>query len=550
MGVRTLCVLCLLSGCVPPPPGLVPEPGTPTPPPPAGITLGDEVVCAAPGAGFTDVTSTSGAGYTPVLPEWNEGATGITSVQLEAAGGFVVADLDGNGLLDLVFTSFTSPPRFYFNEGDLVFGELSASELGVDLGDAHVNGGSAADIEGDGDLDLWFGTYTGGRVFLNDGFGRFDEATDTLGLAGSGNQLTGSWADPDRDGDLDLYAAAHSPGSSGPGQPFSNHLDLYWTQEGGSFVDSTAGLYPDGVAGQGFVGGWFDADDDGWQDLYVVNDGGLGGGSPPNRYFASEGGVLTARPGAGADIGMLSMGLAIGDMDNDGDFDLHVSDAGPTLLLRNDGPHLFTDISLEVEAFSDGSDGDISWGTVFFDHDNDGVLALHTSFGHMPTKAGGGPNFTQNREEMPDQLWTRDGGQWVDIAADVGVDDPAWSRAAQAADLDGDGFAELISWSMNEGPRIRKAACNGNAWLQVSLEDTTSPNRFAIGARITATGDGTPLVLREIGAGNTGTMSGGPPSTLLGLGTADAVDLTVRWPDGTTERFDAVPTRRSAFIGR
>ncbi len=529
----------------------------PEEPAPTGLFLGPEVTCGTPVddpdlPGFVDVTAQSGIARVPSMPEWTQGSNGVTSIQLEAAGGFIVADLDGDDLLDLVFTEFSGAPRFYFGLGDLQFVEVPAAQLGVDLRNAHANGGSAADVDGDGDLDLWFGTYLEHFLFLNDGVGSFEDVTSELGLRGLGNQLTGSWADPDRDGDLDLYVAAHSPGSLGPGEPFENDGDYFWLQEDdGTFVDATPRLYQGAAAGQGFVGGWFDADGDGWQDLYVVNDGGAQGfGGPPNRYFANQGGVLTDAPNAGADIGMLAMGLALGDMDNDGDLDVHVTDAGPTLLLRNEGAHQFTDISLCVESFSDGSSGDISWGTIFFDHDNDGVLELHTSFGHMPTKAGGGPNWTQNREVMPDQLWRRDGEEWIDIAPAAGVADPAWSRTAQAVDLDGDGFAELLSWSLDEGPRLYQSGCNERAWLDVRLRDSTSKNSFAIGARITATGDGTPLVMREIGAGNTGTMSGGPPTARLGLNEAEAVDLEVRWPDGVTEHYPDVLTRRQVTISR
>ena len=547
--------LLLLPACVPPPPGLVPEPATPPDEVIPGLILGPEVECAVPAdpslPGFDDVTAQTGVEHTPVMPEWDEGENGVTSVQLEAAGGFIVADLDGNGLHDLVFTSFTGAPRFYFGEGDLTFGELDASDLGIDVAGQHVNGGSAADYDGDGDLDLWFGSYDGAYLFENDGFGRFGPVAPQLGIVGGGNQISGSWADPDRDGDLDLYVAAHSPGSAGPGQAFDNELDYYWVQAAdGTFTEATFDLYPDGVAGQGFVGGWFDGDGDGWIDLYVVNDGGVGGNNPPNRYFANDGGVLTPHPQGGADVGMLAMGLALGDMDNDGDFDVHVSDAGPTLLLRNEGGHLFTDISLELDGLSARPEGDISWGTIFFDHDNDGELELHTSFGHMPTKAGGGPNNTENREQMPDQLWRRVDDGWIDVAQDVGVDDGAWSRTAQAVDLDGDGFVELITWSMDEGPKIHKGRCNANAWLEVSLEDSTSRNRFAIGARVVATGDGTPLVMREIGAGSTGTMSGGPPVASMGLASAQEVMLTVRWPDGVVDVFPDVPTRRRVTITR
>ena len=536
----------LLLGCDP----------APAPPPPGGgvpgLSLGDEIVCADPAdglPGFTDVTVASGIAHQPPMPVWTDGGNGVTSVLMEMTGGFVVADLDSDGLLDLLFTGYRAEPRLYLGLGALQFEEVDAGARGLVTGGEHVNGGSAADVDADGDLDVWLGTYAGGLLFRNDG-GTFVEVGGELGVTGAGNQLSGAWADPDRDGDLDLYVAAHSPGSAGPGLDYPNHPDALWIQgEDGTFTDASSALYPDGVAGQGFIGGWFDADGDGWQDLYVVNDGGTDPQQPPNRYFANVGGTLTPQPNAGAEIGMFAMGLALGDMDNDGDLDAHVSDAGPSLLLRNEGGHLFTDVSLEVEQFSDGGAGDISWGTTFFDHDNDGVLELFTAFGHMPTKDGRGPNDTVNRAEMPDQLWRRSGTVWVDVAPEVGVADPAWSRTAQAVDLDGDGFLELLSWSLDEGPKLFASGCNGRAWLEVRLEDTTGANPDALGARIIAS-DPSGSVLRQIEAGSTGVMSGGPPVAHMGLGSADVADVTVRWPDGETTLYTDVPTRRAITITR
>ena len=452
------------------PPSLGPPPGiAPADVDPWGgrLSLGNEIECQAPAAGlpgYEDVTEQAGVAFQPQMPEWDEGANGITSVMMEAVGGFAIADLNGDNALDLVFTAFDALPRLYLNLGALQFELVEAEISGLLIEGIHLNAVSAVDLDGDGDLDLHFGSSDGARIFINDGQALFTDATDDAGLGCTGNILGSTWADVDGDGDLDGYVLGYGPGSPAPDVPFENDPDILYENNAGLFVERTGTMHPKGQAdGQGFAAGWFDSDGNGRQDLYVVNDGGAWEGNPRNRYFANNGEWTFTDLKEGADVGMLSMGLAIGDMDNDGDMDLHVSDAGPTLLLRNDGDHVFTDVSLALAGFSDGSEGDISWGTTFLDHDMDGVLELATAYGYMPTKSDEGPEGTLNRQEMPDQLWVQDDQGWRDVAPELGVADPSWTRTILSEDLDGDGFAELITWSMGGGPRIYRSGCNSNS---------------------------------------------------------------------------------------
>ena len=543
---------CPTEGVDTPPPGVAPPEASAWG---ARLTLGPEVLCESPAAGlpgFTDVTEEAGVSFTPVMPEWNEAQNGITSIMLEAVGGFAVADLDADGWLDLVFTSFLEPPRLYRATGPLRYEQVSAATSGLDITDVHISAVSAVDYDGDGDLDLLFGTSEGARLYANDGAAGFDDVTLSTGLGLPGNFLGVAWADADVDGDLDPYLLGWGAGSPGPGTPPIPEHDWLLENDDGVFFDRSADMRPaDAPPGAAFAAGWFDSDGDGLQDLYVANDLGGLGGNAPNQYFENQGDWAFAHRRDGADIAMLAMGLALGDMDNDGDVDLHVSNAGPTVLLRNEGDHLFTDVSLQVAEFSDGSAGDVSWGTTFLDHDNDGVLEIATAYGFMPTKGVGvGPMGTENRKEQPDQLWAREAEGWVEVASDLGVNNTAWSRSVLAEDLDRDGFAELITWSVNEGPRIHRSGCTGNAWLRVHLQDSRGANGFAVGARVRARGANDQLVSAEVQAGGEGVLSGGPPEVRLGLGDIDQVDLVVRWSDGDEETFAAVPTRRSVTIRR
>ena len=402
-------------------------------PPPVSnaVKLEDRVDCDEGGTaypGYDDITVTAGLAHTPSIPVWT--VDDRTSVHIEASGGFAVGDLDGDGLLDLAFTSFEAPLYVFYSTGPMQWRAVPLDEHGIDTGGVLSNSLTAIDVEGDGDLDLYLGTLTGGSLWRNRGDGTFEPAPD-VGLDCPGNVLGSTWADVDRDGDLDAFIYTHGDWPQGS-ETFQNHPDFLFENVDGEFVDRSDRLPGlNDPTGQAFAAGWFDSDGDLLPDLMVVNDGGIWEGNPRNRYYANRGDWVFEEIQGYADQGMLAMGLAMGDLDNDGDTDLHVTDAGPTRLLRNEGDHVFTDISLTVSAFTTAERGDLSWGTTFLDHDADGVLELATAYGHMPSKGvGGGPDDTSNRLDMPDQLWARSGETWTDIAPDLGVASTAWTRGS------------------------------------------------------------------------------------------------------------------------
>ena len=384
--------------------------------PPAEQRLGDSVTCGDPQPlgpllSFDDRAEELGISFVPATPqaEQEDVSDGANSLDVELVGGLVVAELTGDGHLDLLFTDSRGPLHFYAGDGALGFEEIEPGAVGLPEGEHWLHGASAVDLEGDGDLDLYL-LDREENVFLRNDGGVFVDVTAELGLAGGPQRsLSASWSDFDGDGDLDTFVSNHGPGAD-PGEWSCSDRDAFFVRgDDGVFVDRIDELFPEFLDGFGFVGGFFDADQDGLQDLLVVNDLATECNHAPNVFVhnlgpADDGGwSWEVLPESGLMMPMLSMGLALGDMDNDLDLDVHVANAGPPMLVRNDGDLLFTDISLVVRDLGFTDDADISFSTNWFDHDNDGWQELHTTFAHMPSKGVGyGPDSTNNAEEQPD----------------------------------------------------------------------------------------------------------------------------------------------------
>ena len=199
---------------------------------------------------------------------------------------------------------------------------------------------------------------------------------------------------------------------------------------------------------------FFDADGDGWQDLYLINGAHLAGPLPPtppiNRFYRNAGdgtfADLSVESGAG-DRGY-GMGCAAGDFDNDGDQDLYATNFGPNVLLSNDGGGRFADVT-QVAGVGDGR-----WGTStgFLDFDNDGDLDLfvvnyvHFSLqGNIQCKRGAIRFYCEPSTYAPigDMLYRNDGRRFVDMTKRMGIHAVGRGLGVAFADSDLDGDTDI-----------------------------------------------------------------------------------------------------------
>lgn len=272
-------------------------------------------------------------------------------------------DFDNDGDLDLAVSLGSGEVRLYRNDTGMLVSV--GAQLGMPQAGSHeLRGLSWGDYDGDGFIDLLGGATAKDKltvVLHNERGARFTNVAAAIGLTiPNRSSRQTNWVDYDNDGDLDVYATDRA----GDNMLFRN--------DGGPFTRVFAGVGPSDA--RPTVGAcWFDMDRDGDLDLFLANQSGAADAlwrNDGDRFVDVAPALgLTGPPRTAAQGGV---GCAVGDYDNDGDFDLFVPNYGPNQLYRNNGNGAFTDVAqalgVGVENHAVGAD----WG----DYDNDGDLDL------------------------------------------------------------------------------------------------------------------------------------------------------------------------------
>lgn len=499
------------------------------------------IVALAPAAAsavtFTDVTATAGINHTQTVPSLIQGLPG----EAFFSGGVVAGDFDGDGRVDLVFTRLNDNDILYRNRGDGTF-EARTSTAGFRF-PTYTNGVVSGDVDNDGDLDLYMTTvgYTRNYLYLNDGAGYFTDAgtshpaalASTVKRSGQG----ASFGDYDGDGYLDLVTGDW--GNSVAASQSRLLRNLGAAQPGG-FQDVTVASGINVYRGDRtyrFAPRFVDLDRDGHPDLTFAAD------FNTSQLFWSNGdGTFTdgtVAAGVGTDLN--GMGSTFGDYDSDGDLDWFITNitndpqhpgpfGGFNRLYRNDGDRQFTDVTLAAGV----RDSRWSWGTTFFDYDNDGDSDLAATNGYN------GAGWTNDRT----YLWENTDGVFQDVSVASGVTDTMQGRGLVHLDYDEDGDLDLLVVNHAAAPILyRNDGGNANHYLRIETQGVVS-NRDGIGAWITVTPDlsdpGQQMVW-EIDGGSS-FVSQNERTAHFGLGSsADPIDLvTIEWPSGIVQRLYGV----------
>lgn len=438
--------------------------------------------------------------------------------------GFTVGDIDGDGRRDL-WIATGSMPQLLLQQEDGSFAE--ARERVETRNQLEVGMISLLDLDGDGDLDAFLGRaghYN--RVYENVGGGFFERRRETGVEVEAHNTRGASWADMDGDGDLDLAIANDRADQQPPDPGHPNRLlervDT-WT-----WVDVSDRLPEESLLGYSKFAEFFDHDEDGAPDLYVINHLSQYTG---NHLLMGDGtGQFTAAPELGLDVRMSGMGFDAADINGDLLADMVIADQYGVVLFVSDGNGGWYDASAARGlVFSEDQARVTAWSSTWSDVNNDGLVDVFSGFG--PTSSEGYEGDTL-LESQPDALWIQQpDGQFVEDSAAWGLDDTEPNRAAAVVDLNGDGWLDVVR-SAHHGPKaVLRARCGAASWLMVDLAGPTL-NPHGLGAKVTITVGETTQTrwIREMSAGY---LASQPPEAHFGLGEATVVDeLRVVWPGG------------------
>ena len=524
----------------------------------AVLVLGATLAAQGPAVPqFDHVATAAGVTFTHV----NGGSPDRHLYEIMSGGGLFF-DYDADGWVDILLvdggslvnpaTAKTARHRLYRNRGNGTYADATASS-GIAVS-GYGMGACSADVDNDGWPDLFVTSVGANTLYRNAGGRTFTDISRPAGLAGARPMFSTScaFADIDADGDVDLYVTnyvdARPDNNIFCGDAarrvriychpvnFKPQPDVLYRNNGnGTFTDVTreAGLAPDAGNGLGVVFGDYDAD--GRVDVFVAND------STPNFLFHNEGkgtfrdvalpaGVSVAsdgRPRAG-------MGTDFGDYDGDGRLDLFVTnhELETHTLFRNLGGGLFEETTSR-SGVGVATLPYVGFGALFADLDHDGDLDLPIVNGHVMNSASHfRPGASESQRKL---LLLNDRGRFTDAGrqAGAGFATERVGRTLAAGDIDNDGDLDLLVTNNGAAAELlRNTGTAGHAIL-IRLAGVKS-NRSAIGARVTITAAGRTQV-REVKAGSS-YLGQSDLRVHAGLGTADKVDrLDIRWPSGSTE---------------
>lgn len=555
---------------------------------------------------------------------------------LGQGGGVSLGDVDGDGRPDIFLARTEGCSALYRNKGDWKFEDIT-TRARVGACDRRSSGSAMADVDGDGDLDIVLLATTGpNAIFLNDGKARFTERRD-LGLDTTGRGATTvTMADVSGDGRLAMFIANYKPYNVddtippqrrafnqmvkeiGPKQfeiqpehrkdyklvmrPDMGGMrmtqraepDEFYVNDGtghftrvpmtsGRFRDANGAPIAEEFESFGLAAKFVDLNGDGAPDLYVANDF-----EDTDQLWYNDGrGTFQLAPwSAQRQMSHSAMGVDVADVNGDGRPDLFETD-----MMANDPRRLKTqtpthtslpkkigesELALQFQRNAlfinrgDGSFAEVSsaagvpasgwsWGTMFMDVDLDGWQDILIANGHLwDIMDADVYEGLQNRlNDVPWQRlrWEFPALKLKNVAfrnrGDLTFEDAstAWrfgidediSHGLASADLDGDGDLDVVVNRLGDPALLLR---NDATAARVSVRLVgDAPNTQAVGAKVTMYNGATPLQTREVVVGGL-YLSHSDYTMSFAMGASDSARLVVEWRDGRRTEIARVRKNR------
>ena len=494
---------------------------------------------------------------------------------IESMGsGVGVLDYDGDGFLDIFFVNGAqiddpmpagklpdkSPPAFwnrlFRNNGDGTFSDVT-EKAGV-RGAGYGMGVAVGDYDNDGHPDLYVTSYGRNTLYHNNDDGTFTDVTEQAGVGGGGWSTGALFIDYDRDGRLDLIVTRYAAwdfsmnvfcGERKPLRRDYCHPDqfqpvthlVYHNEGNGRFKEvsdaSGIGRHP----GKGLGIAMEDFDGDGWPDVFIAND------AVPQQLFRNkrdgtfEEVALAVGVAYDADGRSFSgMGTDFADYDNDGKPDIFANALALQryAIFHNRGKTF--DYVSDANGVGAASIQHSGWGAKFVDFDNDGWKDLFVAQGHVMDNIE--KSLPHVRYLEAPLVMRNLKGKFVAVP---GLSEPVAARGAAFADLNNDGWMDVVVNCNNQSARVLENHSQGNRnhWLTIETIGVSS-NRDGIGTRIrVVTADG----LQQFAMVTTGGsyLSSSDKRAHFGLGQEPAAALVeLTWPSGKLQRLENVKADR------
>ncbi|NPD85471.1 T9SS type A sorting domain-containing protein [Lentimicrobium sp. L6] len=377
------------------------------------------------------------------------------------------------------------------------------------------DGASCADYDNDGNTDVFIVNWynMNNLLYKNMGEGVFNKIDTGLIATNGGYSETASWGDADNDGFVDLYIT----NSAG------NKANTLFRNTGTGFFEEVVNISPTTDSYYSRSVNWIDYDNDGDQDLFVSNES-----NQKNNLYRNDGNFQFTKL---TDISITSdnytsISSSWGDYDNDGDYDLFISNYQQNnQLFKNEGNDIFTEVSGPWD-----TEEDCSFSSSFGDYDNDGDLDLFVTNGYCSN-------------DLQNHLYRNDGDDgFIKVTDELPATDLGNSYGCAWGDYDNNGFLDLVvaNWQdETQNNYLYKNEGNQNNWIKINLTGLIT-NQSAIGVKVRCKAqiDGNSIWQTREVSSQSGYCSQNSLVVHFGLKDAIVIDsLQIQWTSGMIQNF-------------